>query len=695
MTAAADHDGEQPGLEIDLAAAQSFFNIMAEGEEVTFQTFDDTTAKRGGLAQVQHGTLDVLAPRLADLNGQGAGVFWMVNRGDDRGRRAGNVIGVRALFLDLDGAPLGPVLSAGVEPHAVIETSPGKWHVYWLADGCTLDQFRAAQQALAVRFGGDLSVCDLPRVLRVPGFLHCKAKPFVTRIERLEPMKAYAFDDLVSRLGLDLTACVKAPRVEVIDQVTGEIVDKVAAGGRHDHLRRHLADLNWRGIPEAGIRAAMHDINQKECEPPKTEAEVNALVTDWLPRYSDQHGRDLAYAASPLIAGFADRPASNEPRFKLLDADALRALPPLTWRVRGVLPEQGLAAIYGASMSGKSFLGIDLAAAIAEGADWFGHRVKAAPVVYAALEGERGIKPRAGAWEARNGRSVGFRTMLDPFRLDEPAQVQELAEVVTRELGLGAVVIIDTLNRAAPTADENSSEGMGAILEGAKTLQRLTEGLVVLVHHTGKDAERGMRGHSSLLAALDGSICVSRINGVREWSVAKSKDGDDGDKFAFRLDVVSLGHDEFGDPVTSCVIEPSSDVVHRPKGPTPSQARELASLTSAACLHGVADESGELLGVHLEDWRKAFYSTSTGDTSEAKKKAFQRARNNLVAAGLAVALDDHYMPTEPALRMQIAAAIRNRDTGRDRDIAGTCPGAWYRDGTGHNPMGVSRVPSAE
>jgi hypothetical protein len=74
----------------------------------------------------------------------------------------------------------------------------------------------------------------------------------------------------------------------------------------------------------------------------------------------------------------------------------------------------------------------------------------------------------------------------------------------------GGVLCLDTLNRAAPTADENSSRDMGEILEAAKRLQAATGGLVVLVHHTGKDSSRGLRGHSSLFAAMDAAVEVSR-----------------------------------------------------------------------------------------------------------------------------------------------------------------------------------------
>lgn len=249
----------------------------------------------------------------------------------------------------------------------------------------------------------------------------------------------------------------------------------------------------------------------------------------------------------------AQEPPKPEPRYKLLGADDLRDLPPLAWRVRGVLPAVGLAALYGPSASGKSFLAFDMAAAIAEGRQWFDCRVEAAPVVYAALEGETGFKLRAQAWEVNRGRAlpVGLRMMLQPFKLTNTLDVMDLAAVVPA----GAVVVVDTLNRAAPTADENSSRDMGEILEAAKTLQALTGGLVLLVHHTGKNAAAGLRGHSSLFAAMDAAIEVSREGDRREWKVAKSKDGQDGEARPFKLAVEVLGIEATGESITSCVVQ--------------------------------------------------------------------------------------------------------------------------------------------
>lgn len=235
--------------------------------------------------------------------------------------------------------------------------------------------------------------------------------------------------------------------------------------------------------------------------------------------------------------------------------------------MRGVLPAVGLAALYGPSASGKSFLGFDMAAAIAEGSRWFDCWVESAPVVYAALEGEAGFKLRAQAWEAHKGRTLpaGLNMVLQPFKLTVERDISDLAAAVPS----GAVVFLDTLNRAAPTADENSSQDMGEILESAKRLQSLTGGLVVLIHHTGKDASKGLRGHSSLFAAMDAAVEVWRDGDRRKWKVAKSKDGADGDSHPFRLEIETLGTDADGKPITSCTVRTDTNAadVQRVKVP--------------------------------------------------------------------------------------------------------------------------------
>lgn len=266
------------------------------------------------------------------------------------------------------------------------------------------------------------------------------------------------------------------------------------------------------------------------------------------------------------------QPVGN--RYKLQTGGDLSNLPPVSWRLKGVLPYEGLAAIYGPSASGKSFLALDLATAIAEGVDWFGLRTTQSSVVYVVLEGESGFKNRCAAWESENKRplpSAMFMVMQE-FSLTTPKDVYELSAAVPP----GSVVLIDTLNRSAPTSDENSSKEMGEILQACKRLLGLIGGLVILVHHTGKDTTKGARGHSSLFAALDGAIEVTRLVDRRAWSIAKAKDGKDGDAFPFELVLHTLGVDSDGDDITSCTVRPAfGNILGKPQ---PKGAKQQAAL---------------------------------------------------------------------------------------------------------------------
>ncbi|MDI1278513.1 AAA family ATPase [Methylobacter sp.] len=249
-------------------------------------------------------------------------------------------------------------------------------------------------------------------------------------------------------------------------------------------------------------------------------------------------------------------------RFKLLSGDDLCNAPSMRWIVRGVLPAEGLAALYGASGSGKSFLILDIAAALAGGDyEWFGRRVTQCPVTYACLEGEAGMGKRIKAWSLLHKKPVpnSLKFIAQPFDLLSD-DVGELAKAVLAGGGASGLMIIDTLNRAAPGADENSSVDMGNLIAAAKELQNLIGGLILLVHHTGKDATKGLRGHSSLYAALDGAIEVTMNNSRREWSVAKSKDDVTGDAHPFKLEIVPVGTDDDGEEITSCVACPVESI---------------------------------------------------------------------------------------------------------------------------------------
>lgn len=167
-----------------------------------FRTFDDDKERKDkGLVRTFSKTLGEAERELTSLNGKGAGAFVVIN---DGGQTSEKITRIRAVFADTDGAPLEPLISA-LEPHMVVCSSPEKWHVYWLVDSqFELGQFKPIQKAIARKYGTDQAVNDLPRVMRLPGFYHRKALPFMVHIESVNvPLPRYSAEQIIEGLGLE------------------------------------------------------------------------------------------------------------------------------------------------------------------------------------------------------------------------------------------------------------------------------------------------------------------------------------------------------------------------------------------------------------------------------------------------------------------------------------------------------------
>jgi len=312
-------------------------------------------------------------------------------------------------------------------------------------------------------------------------------------------------------------------------------------------LRAEYSNIHLVIVPDRGMEALASKI-AKDIAGCWVELPLGKPVNYDVNDYAQEYGYDT-------LANFLLDTEAPETRYKLLSAADLINAPAMRWMVRGVIPAEGLAALYGASGSGKSFLILDMACSIAAGDKyWFGYRVSQSPVTYVCLEGEVGMGKRVKAWSSYFSKSLpdGLHFITQPFDLLSD-DVNELVKAVSAAGGAGGLIILDTLNRAAPGADENSSVDMGNIIAAAKQLQVLTGGLVLLVHHTGKDTTKGLRGHSSLYASLDSAIEVIKTDTRRQWAIAKSKDDITGDGCAFRLEIVQVGFDEEGGEISSCV----------------------------------------------------------------------------------------------------------------------------------------------
>mgnify|MGYP002129814542 CR=1 FL=1 len=316
--------------------------------------------------------------------------------------------------------------------------------------------------------------------------------------------------------------------------------------------------------------------------------------------------------------------------------------------VQGLLVAKSSAVLYGESNSGKTFLATDVGLHVAAGLDWHGRRVEQGGVLYLALEGGHGFRNRVAAWRAAHapGCPVHFAavpsqvTLLDADA-DTP-RVIDAAKAAAKHMGVEIkLIIVDTLARAMAGGNENASEDMGALVSNMDTIREATGAMVLFIHHSGKDAAKGARGHSSLRAAIDTEIEVVAEEGsdVRTATVVKQRDMRKGDVISFTLEVVDIGKNDHGEMVTTCLVRATESAPRAPKRASLSGHAKVAmdALYDVLARSGATGFSGapaNVPSVPAEWWRQEFYAKTIGDSQDTKKKAFQRATADLQGRGL-------------------------------------------------------------
>lgn len=243
--------------------------------------------------------------------------------------------------------------------------------------------------------------------------------------------------------------------------------------------------------------------------------------------------------------------------------------------VKTVLPAQAEASIIGASGSGKTFVSTDMALHIAANQPWRGLRVHGGLVVYVGAESPRSVERRFAAAK-KDGKfpaALPLKLTGGPINMLDNASVTTLIEFCrTAEVEFGekcVAVFVDTLARAMLGGEENSNDTMGAVMKtGCDRLRDELQCTVIIVHHLGKDHDRGSRGGSALPAAMDAELVISEEQDNRVITVKKARDGQSGERFGFKLRVVDLGQDDDGDPVTSCVVDHLTSVAFTLRKPS-------------------------------------------------------------------------------------------------------------------------------
>lgn len=233
--------------------------------------------------------------------------------------------------------------------------------------------------------------------------------------------------------------------------------------------------------------------------------------------------------------------------------------------VEDVFGARRMSVTYGESNSGKTTLMLDLALRMPTGREWLGKRVEPSAVIYIAAESPNSVRLRLEAFRRHHGAPIGEFAMVPSALnfLDPSADVEDLIDLINVEKKRLTLplrwICVDTVARVMAGADENAGSDMSRLVATCDRLREVVGAHVNLIHHSGKDAAKGARGHSSLRAAVDTEIEVTFDPSTKLHTLEVTKQRDlssKGAKMSARFLPVKLGTNQWGKPITACVVEP-------------------------------------------------------------------------------------------------------------------------------------------
>jgi hypothetical protein len=232
--------------------------------QVTFQTFDDNKERRDQLkrtdqpdplTKILHGHLDAFRSELSALHMQGAGIFITINETDLQGRKARNITGLRAVFVDDDEGRIEDPTKLALPPSIIVRSKRG-YHIYWLLHpGEAIDRFPEVQKALSYNLDTDSQVSDVARTMRLPGTFHLKSlqDPFLVELVAVNSDRKYSLDEVLwfyppapKAAKVAAVTCAPVLKVSPSEAVrtfrNWAACKPIADGERHDHLKAIVAE---------------------------------------------------------------------------------------------------------------------------------------------------------------------------------------------------------------------------------------------------------------------------------------------------------------------------------------------------------------------------------------------------------------------------------------------------------------------
>jgi len=339
-------------------------------------------------------------------------------------------------------------------------------------------------------------------------------------------------------------------------------------------------------------------------------------VVDWL---AAGNGKKVLLELAKQAPVVEVAPEPKPDVFETYNLDYLKNMPPVEWLLDGILTRHGFAVLYGAPGIGKSFMSIDWALSIAYGQEWHGRAVKQNAVLVIAAEGVGGLGKRVRAWQAHSDQhgDAPFYVLPMAVKLLDQQELDKLIRTIDNFKQEFSLIVIDTVARtlASTGSDENDATAMGQFGEMCGVIQRHADCAVLAVHHSGKDAARGMRGSSSLLGLSDTVLALSSSEGRVTLKMEKMKDAEPIPDAHYELTPVALIDD------SSAVLLPV-EAAEKKRGAKLTSGQLLAL---QALQNGLIDMSATAMSV--DRWHE-LHKNKCPDLTSSKRRDDRAALQN-------------------------------------------------------------------
>lgn len=347
--------------------------------------------------------------------------------------------------------------------------------------------------------------------------------------------------------------------------------------------------------------------------------------------------------------------AISAPPFRFVAACDM-PIKPVAWLVDSYIEEDAFTVMYGPPGKGKSFVALDLSCCIASGLPFHGHEVSSGVAIYVAGEGHNGIARRLHAWAQHNQTTVPELMFISeaPTDLSSATNAVHVAEAVQQiadSTGEAPVlIVIDTMARNFG-GDENSATDVGQFIRNVDALRRHWKATVLIVHHSGKDGDRGARGSSALKGAADAEYEVSRSEEDKLVRLIprKMKDADEPASLAFELIGVMVRDNE-GNLVGGAVLHRAEYIAPVAPASTKLGKQQKAALDALEGMH--AEVANRLKDQGRED--HPIYITVDAwkarcEKADIPRQRFHDAKNALTLRKLIRIDNGHVFPVRPVL----------------------------------------------